>query len=133
MNAKQEISKAMKDCEKNEFGIFDMEHKVRIKPEALSFFWNCSCGKTRKPPKIRKEIELRANLNIIMKVYKEKFKGVSPYDLKLFKKDEGLFVERMIRAVEICTLKYVLNLDGTLNKNKHCSITKGRRRFLWEQ
>jgi len=51
----------------------------------------------------------------------------------LFKKDEGLFVERMIRAVEICTLKHVLNKEGgSLNINKRSSIVKGRRGFLWE-
>ena len=76
---------------------------------------------------------------LIEKIYKEKFAKnkcsccSSPYDLKLFRKDPGLFVERLIRAVEICTMKYVLNIpDGNLNINKRPSIVKGRRSFLWE-
>ena len=129
----KEYSKAMKDIPKMGVGVFDPITKKRIDITNLAIFYNCPAGKVHKPPKLRTEIELRSRFEIIEKVYKEKFGDDSPYDLKLFKKDEGLFVERLIRAVEICTMNYVLNLpDGCLNLNKSSSIVKGRRRFLWE-
>ena len=68
---------------------------------------------------------------IIKSIYKKKFKNQSSYDLKLFEKDCGLFVERLIRAVEICTLEYVLNVGGALNKF-NATIVKGRKKFVWE-
>ena len=130
---KKEINKAWKDAKENGLGVIDPILKKRINVESLSFLWVHPDGKVKKPPKMRKEIELRRGLLIIEKVYKEKFVKDSPYDLELFKKDPGLFVERLIRAVEICTMRYVLNQpDGSLNINKRCSIVKGRRAFLWE-
>lgn len=135
---RKEFDKAWKDAQKLGVGVFCPILKKRINIETLSFLWVAPDGKKTKPPKLRKEIELRSRLAIIEKIYKEKFaKGkcacCSPYDLKLFRKDSGLFVERLIRAVEICTMKYVLNLpNGNLNINKRPSIIKGRRRFMWE-
>lgn len=130
---KKEFDKAWNDAQRLGVGVFDPVLKKRVNVESLSFLYNCPAGKIHKPPKLRTEIELRRGLAIIKKVYKEKFGDDSPYDLKLFKKDEGLFIERMIRAVEICTMNYVLNLpNGNLNLNKNSSIIKGRRRFMWE-
>lgn len=130
---KKEFDLAWEDAQKKGLGVFDPTLKKRIKAEGLSFLWVHSDGKIKKPPKIRKEIELRRGLMLIEKIYKEKFSKDNPYDLKLFNKDAGLFVERLIRAVEICTLRYVLNLpEGNLNINKRPSIIKGRRRFMWE-
>ena len=136
---RKEFEKAWKDAQKLGVGVFDPILKKRIDVEKLTFLWVASDGKRAKPPKLRSEIELRRGLVIIEKIYKEKFAKnkceccSSPYDLKLFNKDAGLFVERLIRAVEICTLRHVLSLpEGSLNINKRSSITKGRRRFLWE-
>ena len=129
---KTEFDEVWKDVEKLGVGVYDPHLKKRINIEDLAFF-RVAKDKKKKFPKLRTEIELRSRLAIIKKVYKEKFKNKSPYELKLFKKDEGLFVERLIRAVEICTMSYVLNLpEGNLNINKRPSIVKGRRRFLWE-
>lgn len=130
---RKEFEKAWEDAQKLGVGVFDPVLEKRIDVEKLSFLWVAPNGKKVKPPKLRKEIELRSRLVIIKKIYKEKFGNDSPYDLKLFRKDEGLFVERLIRAVEICTMGYALNLpDGNLNINKCSSITKGRRSFMWE-
>ena len=136
---RKEFDKAWKDAQKLGVGVFDPILKKRIDVEKLSFLWVAPGGKKTKPPKLRSEIELRRGLVIIEKAYKEKFATSkcaccgSPYDLKLFNKDVGLFVERLIRAVEICTMRYVLNLpEGDLNINKRSSIIKGRRRFMWE-
>jgi len=127
----KELDKAMKDSQKNGLGVYDQILKKRINVEALAFF-SPEGKKIKKKPK--KEVQLRHNLMVIKKVYNEKFKKcTNPYCLALFKKDEGLFVERLIRAVEICTLSYVLNTgEGDLNLNKRMSIVKGRRGFLWE-
>lgn len=132
---RKEFDKVNKDAECLGLGVFDSVNKKRIDVEKLTFLWKCSAGKLHKPPKIRKEIELRSRLVIIEKIYKEKFgKDTDPYDLKLFREDEGLFVERLIRAVEICTMNYVLNIpNGSLNINKRPSIIKGRRSFVWER
>ncbi len=131
---KKEFIKSNKDAKKLGLGVYDPILKKRIDITKLAFIWPCPAGKLHKPPKLRKEIELRSRLQIIKKVFQEKFgKDTDPYDLKLFKKDEGLFVERLIRAVEICTMNYVLNLPGgSLNLNKCCSIIKGRKKFVWE-
>lgn len=128
---KKEFKKAWKDSKKNGLGIFDQNTKKRIDPEGLVFI---SPSGEKEKVKPRKEIQLRRDLMLIEKVYKEKFKKcTNPYCLDLFKEDEGLFVERLIRAVEICSLKYVLNKeDGGLNISKRMSIVKGRRSFLWE-
>ncbi len=131
---KKEFDKAWKDAKKLGVGVIDPHLKKRINIEDLTFIRVASDGKKGKFPKLKSEIELRSRLAIIKKIYKEKFKNcTNPYCLTLFKKDEGLFVERLIRAVEICTMNYALNLpEGNLNMNKRPSIIKGRRQFLWE-
>ncbi len=125
-----EFNKAWKDAKEKGLGVFDPVLKLRIEADRLAFI-----GPTGKEIKVkpRKELQLRRDLMLIEKVYKEKFaKCMNPYCLELFKEDEGLFVERLIRAAEICTLKYVLNCGGALNINKRPSIVKGRRNFIWE-
>ncbi|KKL73226.1 hypothetical protein LCGC14_2077000 [marine sediment metagenome] len=126
----KETTKAMRDAKKFGLGIIDQETGKRINPETLAFFWT---GKQKM--KLQKEVVLQRNFAVIKKVYKEKFgkKCSNPYCLELFKEDIGLFVERLIRAVEICTMGYVLNDgNGTLNLNKCSTIVKGRKGFLWE-
>jgi len=125
---KDEMDKSHEDVKRIGLGIFDMEGRRRVNPETLAFSWP-----TGKAPKAMEEVVLQRNFAVIKKVYKEKFGNDSPYDLELFKKDEGLFVERLIRAVEICTMGYVLNDGkGTLNLNLNPTIVKGRKRFIWE-
>ena len=124
---KREMNKVMLDVKKKGFGIFDTENKIRINPEALSFWWD---SKGRKKP--REEVILRRDLMIIEGIFKEKFGNQSPYDLKLFNEDVAAFVERLIRAVEICSLRHVLNVGGSLNVWKKSNIVKGKRGFLWE-
>lgn len=129
--SEKEFKKAWKDAKKNGWGVYEPFLKKRIEANKLVFI--SSTGKKVKA-KPRTEVQLRQNLMAIKKVYNEKFKKcTNPYCLSLFKKDEGLFVERLIRAVEICTLSYILNTgEGSLNLNKRMSIVKGRRSFLWE-
>ena len=125
----EEIKKAMLDAKKFGVGLYDTTIKKRIDINNLTFI--TEPYKVLK--KLKPEVQLRASLIAIQKIQEEKFPNQSPYDLELFKKDEGLFVERLIRAVEICTLKYALNIESSaLNINKKSSVIKGRTRFLWE-
>lgn len=122
-----EMNKVFKDVKGKGYGIFNIKTKKRVDPEDLSIIINGDCKD------MRPELSLRKNLKLIENVYKEKFGNDCPYDLELFKKDEGLFVERLIRAVEICSLRYVLRMrNGALNTCKKLSMVKGRRMFLWE-
>jgi len=123
---KVEWDKAYKDAEKNGLGIMDMKTGTHIDGTNLAFLW--PSGKAKKP---QKEVVLQRDLITIEKIYKEKFGTTSPYDIQLFNMDVGHFIERLIRATEICTMKYVLNKGGALNKCK-ATITRGRRKFLWE-
>lgn len=125
----KEMDKVWKDVREHNFGIYDPELKKRINPNYLAFFWR----KQDLEIGIKREVVLHRDLLIIEEIYKEKFGDQSPYDLELFKKDEGLFVERLIRAVEICTMGYVLNKGGALNKWKPATIIKGKKKFVWEQ
>ena len=122
----KEMKKVFDDVKKGGFGIFDSESKKRINPNTLAFFWD-----SEKKRKIKRAVVLHRDLMVIEGIYKNKFKNQDSYDLKLFEKDCGLFVERLIRAVEICTLKYVLNTGGALNKF-NSTIIKGRKKFVWE-
>lgn len=125
----EELKKATDDAVKIGFGCYDREHGVRIQPEELIFI--DSDGEEKKD-KMRSQIQLVQDLVALERIYKEKFGDDSPYDLALFEKDSGIFVERMIRAAEICTLNHVLLTGkGTLNKHNG-SIIKGRRSFIWE-
>ena len=128
MSAKQkEMGKAFQDVEKDGVGFYDPETKKRINIKGLVILTS-----QKEKPEIKKEVILWRDLAIIKNVYREKFDNHSAYCLKLFEKDSALFIERMIRAVEICTLQYVLNNGGALNIDKHPTITKGRNKFLWE-
>ncbi len=120
------MKKVFDDVKKRGFGIFDSESMKRVNPKALAFFWD-----TEKERKIKRAVVLHRDLMVIKGIYKKKFKNQDSYDLKLFEKDSGLFVERLIRAVEICTLEYVLNTGGALNKF-NSTIIKGRKKFVWE-
>jgi hypothetical protein len=125
----KETTKAMNDAKRFGLGIFDQETKKRVNPETLVFFWPGN-----RKMRLEKEVVLQRSFARIKQIYKEKFGDENPYELKLFNKDVGLFVERLIRAVEICTMGNVLNDgNGTLNLNKEPTVIKGRKRFLWEQ
>jgi len=124
---KSEMDKAWKDAAKNGFGLYCPELGKRINIDNLIFVW-----KGEKEKKMRDEIALRRDLIITEKIYKEKFSDQSPYEKDLLVKDPGKFIERMIRAVEICTLKYVLGNGGGLNTDKESTVTEGRNKFLWE-
>lgn len=125
---KKEMNKVWKDVKKNNFGVYDPELKKRINPMNLAFFWG-----TEKKNKIRQELVLHRDLGIIEDIYKKRFGTNGEGALSLDKwSDPELFVERLIRAVEICTLRYVLNKGGYLNKYSRMSIVKGKRSFIWE-
>lgn len=122
----EEMDKVWKDVRENNFGIFDIETKRRVNPEMLQFFWNTGMEQR----KIKEEVMLHRDLMIIEKMYNEKFgKQSHPLSLDLFN-DPEKFVERLIRAVEICTLRYVLNKGGALNKCP-CHIIKTPIEFVW--
>lgn len=125
---KEEMKKTMKSVRKYGFGIYDTKNKLSIDPLTLQFIWR---GIKRK--KMKEEVCLHTDLARIEKIYKEKFgSGSSGLELDLFRKDIELFIERLIRSVEICTLKYVLNVGGGLNRLKRMNILKGKRKFVWE-
>jgi len=124
---KEEMKKTMKSVRKYGFGIYDTKNKICIDPLTLSFIWR---GTKRK--KMKEEVCLHTDLARIEKIYKEKFGNSSSLGLDLFRKDIELFIERLIRSVEICTLRYVLNVGGGLNKRKRMNILKGKRNFVWE-
>ena len=125
----KESKKAFKDAKEKGFGLIDGKTLKRIDPEALVFIWDSN----EKVKDMQKRVVLERDLMIVKKIFKEKFNDDNPYDLKLFRKDPGEFIERMIRAVEICTLNYVLNKgEGTLNKSKDSTIIKGKKKFVWE-
>lgn len=118
---------AVNDAAKDGIGIL-CNHQ-RVSSHDLQFIW---AGKEFKK-EVKNKAELLVHLARLEDIYKKKFSDSDPYDLELFKQDEGFFVERMIRAVEICTLKHVLNIDsGALNLSEFLTITKGRYSFLWE-
>ena len=82
----KEMKKSEEDVKRIGFGLLDMEEKRRVNPEKLAFMWPSG-----KPPGLMQEVVLQRNFAVIKKVYKEKFGTDSPYDLELFRKDEGLF------------------------------------------
>lgn len=123
----KEMRLVMSDVREHGLGIYDPKLKKRIDATGLCLMWDSDA-----PIRVRKEFVLLRDLAIVKKIYKEKFGAQSPYDLALFEKDPGLFAERLIRAVEICTLNYVLNKGGALNKDKNSTIIKGRKKFVWE-
>ncbi len=126
---KKELADAMKDAQKRGFGIYDAERHLCINPESLFFFW----GDKKREAKPMDEVVLLRSLMKLKNIYKEKFGNDSPYDLELFESNPAEFVERMIRAVEICTLNYVLQTgEGSLNTCPRLSMVKGKRSFLWE-
>lgn len=122
-----EMQLAMQDMQKHGFGVYDPKSKKRIDITALCLMWD-----DKLPVRVRKEFVLTRDLAIIKKIFREKFGSQNPYDLELFQSDPGLFVERLIRAVEICTLSFVLNKGGVLNKDLGSTIIKGRKKFVWE-
>jgi len=125
----KELNKAFKDSKERGFGVYDSEKKLCINPEALTFVWD---SKKRENKMLQEVVLLRSLMNI-KNIYKEKFGNDEPMNLELFNKDIELFIERLIRAVEICTLNYVLQTgEGALNDSKRMNIVKGRRRFIWE-
>lgn len=126
---KKEWNKAQNHAKKHGFGIYDTKLHLFINPMNLSFIWR---GLFPKRKKMYEEVKLHRDLLTIEKIYKKKFNNEDPMELGLFKKDIELFVERMIRAVEICTLKYVLNAGGGLNVLQRMNILKGKRKFVWE-
>ena len=126
---RKELNKAMKNAKDKGFGIYDTERNLCINPDNLSFIWDTE----KRKEKVMDEVVLLRSLMNMKDIYKEKFDGASPYELKLLEKDPAEFVERMIRAVEICTLNYVLQIEeGALNLCSRANIVKGKRRFLWE-
>lgn len=128
MNEK-EFRKAWDKAKKTGFGIYDTKRQLSINPDSLAFFWD---SKKRKDKPLEEVVLLR-NLMKLKDIYREKFGNDSPYDLKLLRKDPAAFVERMIRAVEICSLNYVLNTgEGSLNLCPQMNIVMGKRTFLWE-
>jgi len=129
MSKKTELDKALRNSKVKGFGIYDAEKQLSINPENLSFMW---AGKEKETKPLEELILLRA-LMTLKKIYKDKFGDDSPYDLKLFNKDPAEFMERMIRAVEICTLNHVLQTgEGALNMSPRMSMVKGKRSFIWE-
>ena len=126
----KEMDKVWKDVRKQNFGVFDTEQKKRINPRALAMFWRFDDPEIGD--KMREEVALHNDLLVIEENYKEKFGEDCAMDLKLFNKDIELFVERLIRAVEICTLKYALNKGGALNNAKNMNVVKGKNNFIWE-
>ena len=127
-NFKLEWDKAHENAKKVGLGIIDGVNKVCVEAGNLIFLWPEGEAKGLKD-----EVVLQRDLMAIEKIYKEKFgKNTDSYEIKLYEQDIGHAIERLIRATEICTLKYVLNKGGALNKCKGCTITKGRKSFLWE-
>lgn len=118
-----------KDIKEKGVGIFDQIVKRRVDPDALVFTWPSD-----RKMKLKSGVQLKRNLAVIEKAYSVKFGNNSPYDLKLFKEDPASFTERMIRAVEICTLNYVLSTGkGNLNLNKSTNLILGKKRMVWEE
>lgn len=128
--SKEELNKAMEDAKIYGFGCYDTESGLRIQPDKLTFVWN-----DKKKRKLVEEVKLHSNLLQLEKIYKEKY-GIldigGSMELGLFNADPEAFVERLIRAVEICTLRYVLGVGGGLNLSKRQEIVKGHRKFIWE-
>ncbi len=128
-----QMDKVLQDVQNQGFGIYNIQTKKRVNIEDLSVI--------RGDKKIvRNEMELLQELKQIEKVFDAKFNSDknkdnpcgNPYCLELFNKDPGLFVERLIRATEICSLRWVLNRGGALNTTMEATIVKGRKKFLWE-
>lgn len=129
----REFKHAWQDAKEKGFGLMDMGHKVRVDPEKLAFL-----SPSGKYQKMRSEIQLRTLLRSLQKIYEEKFAGhTDPYSFDLLVGDGTIrpeFFERLARAGEICTLKYVLgHEDGGLNLDKHSTIIKGKKHFVWER
>ena len=122
------MKKVWEDVHESGLGIFDNILKKRIKPEALAFFYKDGEG----TGKLKDEVLLHRGLYQLEKIFEKKFsKDNNPYDIKLYKNNPELFMERLIRATEICTLRYVLNKDGALNTNEK-GLEKIRTRFKWK-
>ena len=115
-----------KDVLEKGVAVFDVKNKTVIDMDNLAFFW------LHRPGKVRSKLQLCSGLARILKIYKGKFGVTSPYDLELYHKDPALFIERMIRAAEICTLKYVLNLDGGGLNDSTTSLVFGKNQMHWE-
>jgi len=124
----REFKHAWQDAKEKGFGLMDMGHKVRVDPDKLAFL-----SPSGKYQKMRSEIQLRTLLRSLQKIYTEKFGDTpDPYSFDL--KEPERFFERLARAGEICTLKYVLgHEDGGLNLDKHSTIIKGKKHFVWER
>lgn len=123
----KEMKIVMEDVKNSGFGVLDTKTKKRIDVTRLALFWE-----GERKVEVKRLFVLCKDLAAIEEIYKKKFPYECPYDLKLFEKDPGLFVERLIRATEICTMKYVLNRGGVLNKGIDSTIIKGRKKFVWE-
>jgi len=124
----REFKHAWADAKEKGFGLMDMGHKVRIDPEKLAFL-----SPSGKYQKMRSEIQVRTLLRELQKIYEKKFAGhTDPYSFDLLKLPDRFF-ERLARAGEICTLKYVLGYeDGGLNIDRRSTIIKGKKHFVWE-
>lgn len=123
---------AMKKTKKDCLGVlYRMKNGkiVSLDSDRIIYYWN---GK--QTHKGKKELSnLYRQLQDCMKIYRAKFGKTSPYSLGLFNKNPAHFVERMIRAAEICTLKYALGIDGGgLNISKRATVIKGTHGFVWE-
>ena len=122
----REYNRMLKDVRENGFGIFDTNTKQRINPSQLVLMWD---SKIKNPT--LEEIKLGRDLVAVRKIYRERFKGKSAYGLALFREDPEKWAERLIRAVEICTLEYILDTGGGLNLGPQ-SIAFGNKRMHWE-
>lgn len=121
------MEKVWDDVNKKGFGIYDSVLKKRIKAEALAFFYKNGEGTGQ----LKEEVLLHRGLYQLEKIYNKKFgNDNNPYDIKLLNKNPDLFMERLIRATEICTLRYVLNKDGALNTSE-ATLKKFRKRLKW--
>lgn len=126
---KVQFDKAWQDAKEGGFGIYDRRWGIRIDPSDLIFV--SPCGKVSKNL-VRHRAALMANLATIERIYRKKFGSQSSMSLDLFESNIGDFIERLIRSVEICTLRYALNVGGALNATENMWIIKGRQSFLWE-
>jgi hypothetical protein len=127
---KLEFKKAESDALKHGFGLYDTGSNLRVKADNLIFLYP-----RNQKRMMAEEVKLRRELVRLEKIYRGKYKTLDiggSMHLGLFNKDIEGFVERFIRATEICTMRYVLGVGGGLNLFKEQEIVKGHRKFIWE-
>ena len=67
---------------------------------------------------MRKKKEIEDGLKKMEQILEKHFKGENPLNVDLHAKTVSHCIERLVRATEICTLKWVLGIGGALNFKK---------------